>query len=62
MCTKQSLSYVPLSVDDLLAFLLAWEHLNNGSRDSSVSIVTRLRAGQSGFRIAIGAKGFSLLQ
>ena len=61
-CTEQSLSYVPLNVDYLLAYLLTWEHLNNKSRDSSVSIVTRLWAGRSRVRIAIGAKGFSLLQ
>jgi hypothetical protein len=62
LCTKESLSYVPLNVDDLLAFLLTWEHLNNRSWDSSVSIVTRLRDGRSGVRITIGAKQFSLLQ
>jgi len=36
LCTKQSLSYVPLNVDDLLAFLLTWKQLNNRSWDSSV--------------------------
>jgi len=62
LCTKQSLSYVPSNVHDLLVFLLTWEHLNNRSCDSSVSIVTRLRDGRSGVWIGIGAKGFSPLQ
>ena len=62
MCTKYSLSFVPLNLDDLLSSLLSWEHLNNRNRDSSVSIVTKLRAGGAWVRIAIGAKEFSLLQ
>jgi hypothetical protein len=62
LCTEQTLSYVPLNVDHLLAFLLTWEHLNNRSWDRSVSIVARLRDGRSGVRITIGAKRFSLLQ
>jgi hypothetical protein len=32
------------------------------SRDSSVSIVTRLRAGRSGVRISAGARNYSILQ